>query len=79
MSISDSDWKKDWLNFLKGKWVQDMPLQEGTYFLADNEGRQCGNKGIVYIDSKPPHSCKSVESWGGYWWSVPIPKLPNLR
>lgn len=66
-----------WTKFLQGHWTKEMPLRTGVYSLADYKGRHCGDKGVIYIDPKTK-SFKAVESWGGYWWSVPTPDLPPV-
>lgn len=73
------DWEASlkWTEFLQGHWTREMPLRSGTYFLADSKRRQCGERGIVYLNPET-NLPKSVDSWGGYWWSVPIPNLPSV-
>lgn len=66
----------EWLAFLEGRWQKELPNQAGLYFRRTRDGFP-GGTDLVYQD---PHTreYRSVHSWGGDWWSKPIPDLPGL-
>jgi hypothetical protein len=69
--------KEKWNKFLQGHWQREKPLVEGLYPLATLDGDLTSDKGIIYKDPETGNM-KSVRTWGGFWWSEPVPDLPAV-
>ena len=68
---------QNWFQFLSGRWSLIKPTKPGIYL---TKTKDCltgfGSEAVCYLDptTKEP---KLVRSWGGYFWSEPIPDLPH--
>lgn len=72
---------EEWTRFLGGKWQKDMPKQSGRFpvkaFAGEGKTEESYSFAIVFED-QVTHEHRSVHSWGGLWWSEPIPdELPR--
>lgn len=64
---------EEWREFVvDGEWVRERPEREGWYRIATRGGRECGWVQVWKEDGV----FKSISTWEGYWWSVPLPELP---
>ena len=85
MAFMPNDLQHEWNKFLEGEWTKDPPTKEGSYHVADHLGHQTGSMFIAY---RTDHGLaftmggrsSSVAStiWEGHFWSVPVPKLPEV-
>jgi hypothetical protein len=67
--------ENDFVKFVaQGKWQREMPTEEGVYFVRARDVPVGQNMITLYKD--PEGKIKSTQSWGGWWWSKPIPELP---
>ena len=71
-----TDFRVKMETFMRGEWTLEMPDKPGTYPVC---GRNCPPDGstivVVYLHSttgKPT----PTHTWGGWWWSEPLPDLP---
>jgi len=73
--------KEAWGRFLSGHWTRTRPTTPGTYSVV---GVDCGEPDGVRISQTLTVILLSTGtlyytcSWGGWWWSEPLPKLPPL-
>ena len=70
--------KYGWDDFLCGHWTRECPTKPGYYPV---EGVSCGDPvGIVpsktVIAYNNQGQLKLSQTWGGWWWSEPLPMLP---
>lgn len=67
---------EEWNRFIAGKWQKEMPQKSGKYpvksFRKENE-TMAGYSFEVVFEDRVTHECRSVHSWGGLWWSEPLP------
>lgn len=82
MATMPNELYREWNKFLEGEWTKDPPTKEGEYFLATLDGHQSGSMLVVYkagdqlgFTTPGANSDRFSDVWGGYAWSVPMPKL----
>lgn len=73
MTLSDR-----WALFLGGHWTRERPTKPGYYPV---EAVTCGDQdGVVpslTVLAYDDHGqLRFAQSWGGWWWSEPLPALP---
>jgi hypothetical protein len=63
--------------YRKGSWTRNFPTLPGIYHVRAL-GSDCAAMGHneIVVYKRPDGVLQSVDSWGGWWWSVPIPELP---
>lgn len=64
--------------FVCGQWTLERPTKPGTYLIAAR-GTQVGassQTNVLYEDPRTNEVCW-VTPWGGWWWSEPLPTLPQ--
>jgi hypothetical protein len=69
-----------WEQFLAGHWQRERPYQPGNYPTADREGHFNGYDRVTLCEING--ELETIKSggpgtWLGWWWSVPLPKLPK--
>ena len=82
--------QEQWLKFMGGHWTKEKPTKEGDYAITDRDSyKMCRGKplsyrtvGVYNYDGKLRMTVgwadeKNPMPWGGWWWSEPMPKLPN--
>ena len=71
------DIPEEWARFLmEGEWVLGIPQVEGTYPVATRQGEPAGEI-VVYVDPTTGQHVPT-KSWGGFFWSLPLPSLPTV-
>jgi hypothetical protein len=65
--------QREWLNYASGYWG-GMPTTPGRYSTRSVDGTR-GNDIDVFVNTRG--DIVASELWGGYWWSVPVPSLPD--
>lgn len=83
MAFMPNDLQFEWNKFLEGEWTKDPPTKTGEYFLATLDGLHTGSMLIVYdgpdgLGYAMAGSNSKTNLWGGWFWSVPMPKLPPV-
>jgi hypothetical protein len=63
-----------WTGYLNGHWTQDKPTRPGRYLVATRDGRLAGV--IVFYRDKVTGGVTSTNTWGGWFWSFPMPPPP---
>jgi len=74
-----------WDRFLAGNWTMEPPTKAGVYPIADRDGNQAI---MPFVVAKLPDgelhysmlgrsSMCGSDIWQGWFWSQPIPNLPN--
>ena len=84
----DDKQQAEWDRFYSGKWQREMPEVVGLYPIATRQGEHAGTTHIVWNPKEEAYftpqfmRTKKGElltpvyngtSWGGYWWSEPLP------
>jgi hypothetical protein len=76
--IDELGFKQSWERFLGGRWTRERPRKPGYYPV---EGVQSGEPDgsipskMVLVYEAEGKLC-FAQSWGGWWWSEPLPMLP---
>jgi hypothetical protein len=70
--------KENWDKFLNGYWTKDKPTKPGTYPTAASNKCKCG-LGAWAVIYEYHGELKIVNNWGGYFWSEPIPEMPDIE
>lgn len=84
-SNQTDDYWSAWADFLAGHWQRERPTKPGNYPTADRDGHFNGYDRIALVEHDNvletimPGGEPGVDSWLGWWWSEPIPKLPKPR
>lgn len=73
----DEKSRKKWEVFLNGHWQKEIPQKAGEYPTKSVDD-YAGGLIVVYID-RDTKRAKSTKSWGGYYWSEPLPSLPDVK
>jgi hypothetical protein len=76
--IDELGFKQSWERFLGGHWTREQPTKPGHYPV---QGVKCGEvdgntPSILVIVYKAKGELRLTQSWGGWWWSEPLPNLP---
>jgi hypothetical protein len=61
--------------FMRGEWVTKMPDQPGRYPVC-GRGMPPGGESIVVYYNPGLGRAVPTSTWGGWWWSAPMPDLP---
>jgi hypothetical protein len=76
--IDELGFKMSWERFLGGHWTRERPTKTGYYPIqaiksGDPDGTPPSMLILVYeLDGEIHYT----QSWGGWWWSHPLPDLP---
>ena len=74
----DSEVAFAWATFLDGHWTREKPRRPGYYPV---QGVGCGEvdgstPSVLVIAYESEGEIRFTQSWGGWWWSEPLPLLP---
>jgi len=63
--------------FVEGQWQREKPTIPGNFFVANRAGTPVGI--IKLRRNKKTKELETIDclSWGGWWWSEPVPPLPK--
>jgi len=75
--------RSQWAAFVRGSWTDRAPQEAGLYFVRDRdlgrrsvrELRRVGSRLVDVSGGVVPAG--AVSTWRGYWWSEPVPGLPE--
>jgi hypothetical protein len=70
--------RAQWEAFLDGHWTRDQPTRPGSYRTATFDGLETMETVVCYLHPEGGMPC-ITKAWGGYFWSVPVPRLPSVR
>jgi hypothetical protein len=76
--IDELGFKQFWERFLGGHWTRVRPTKPGYYPV---EGVACGQlpgkaPSTTVLAYDDQGTLRFSQSWGGWWWSEPLPMLP---
>lgn len=80
---ADRDMQRCWNEYVQhGKWTLEIPDDQGYYARGTRDGQFVDFVQVVTHYGDPyfligPDVVRSADSWKGYWWSMPLPMLPD--
>lgn len=71
-----------WIQLAQGHWTRERPTKPGCYFVCSAaefmQGKDPGHQTIDVVDNGFGALYYTETGFRGYWWSVPIPRLPAI-
>ncbi len=67
-----------------GRWIREMPARPGTYWTRTHDGMDAGLRSVCADPRNgslydPRAIALGGCEWGGWWYSEPIPEIPEWK